>query len=241
MKPEPYTIAVSDNALADLRARVAATRWPQPIPGHGWELGSEEATLRRLAARWIGGYDWRAHEREMNRWPHFVADLDGARVHFLHFRGHGPGPFPIVLTHGWPGSLLELRPLAEQLAARSFDVVVPSLPGFGFSAQRPQRTRSGGQRFACPRIDEKAGPSRRWSGCRTGREPARLAAGDMRERRSVSGSCCFAIGAALSGSGARIAARGPANAPGRCRTGPDVLVRPGGGESSAVSSACEAA
>jgi pimeloyl-ACP methyl ester carboxylesterase len=140
MIPEPYTIAVPDRALADLCARVAATRWPQPIPGEGWELGSEEATLRRLAARWIAGYDWRAHEREMNRWPHFVVELDGAPVHFLHFRGHGPDPFPIVLTHGWPGSFLELRPVAERLAAQGFDTVVPSLPGFGFSAQRPKRT-----------------------------------------------------------------------------------------------------
>jgi pimeloyl-ACP methyl ester carboxylesterase len=76
----------------------------------------------------------------MNRLPHFVVDLDGAPLHFLHFRSEAPDPFPIVLTHGWPGSFLELRALAERLAAQAFDVVVPSLPGFGFSAQRPQRT-----------------------------------------------------------------------------------------------------
>jgi pimeloyl-ACP methyl ester carboxylesterase len=146
---EPFTIAIPEAALADLRGRVAATRWPQPIPGEGWELGTEEATLRRLAARWVDGYDWRLHEREMNALPHFVVDLDGAPVHFLHLRGEGPDPFPIVLTHGWPGSFLELSALAGRLAypsrhggaaARSFDVVVPSLPGFAFSAQRPERT-----------------------------------------------------------------------------------------------------
>jgi pimeloyl-ACP methyl ester carboxylesterase len=138
--PTPFTIAIPDAALDDLRARVLMTRWPQPIPGERWELGTEEATLRRLAARWADGYDWRAHERDMNSLPHFVVDLDDAPLHFLHFRGRGPQSFPIVLTHGWPGSFLELRPLAERLAAQAFDVVVPSLPGFGFSAQRPQRT-----------------------------------------------------------------------------------------------------
>jgi epoxide hydrolase len=77
-----------------------------------------------------------------------VTDLDGAPVHFLHFRGHGPDPFPIVLTHGWPGSFLELRPLAEQLAARGFDVVVPSLPGFG-SRRSVRSARTHGRRPSC--------------------------------------------------------------------------------------------
>jgi pimeloyl-ACP methyl ester carboxylesterase len=139
--PEPFEIAVEDAALEDLRARLALTRWPRPLPGgDGWELGAEERTLRRLVDRWAGGYDWRAHERALNALPHFVVDLDGAPLHFLHFRGAGPDPLPIVVTHGWPGSFLEQLALAERLAARSFDVVVPSLPGFAFSAQRPERT-----------------------------------------------------------------------------------------------------
>jgi pimeloyl-ACP methyl ester carboxylesterase len=137
----PFTIAVPDGDVADLRRRLAVTRWPQPIPGcETWELGTEETTLRRLAGRWGDGYDWRAAERALNELPHFVVDLDGADVHYVHLRGSGDAPFPLVLTHGWPGSFFELIRVARLLAARSFDVVVPSLPGFGFSAQRPERT-----------------------------------------------------------------------------------------------------
>jgi pimeloyl-ACP methyl ester carboxylesterase len=141
MIPRPFAIAIEEAALDDLRARLALTRWPRPIPGgETWELGTEERTLRRLVDYWADGYDWRAHERAMNELPHFVVDLDGAPLHFLHFRGEGPDPFPLVITHGWPGSFLELAGLGARLAARGYDVVVPSLPGFTFSAQRPQRT-----------------------------------------------------------------------------------------------------
>ena len=134
---EPFAIAVPDAALDDLRARLERTRWPTPVPADGWELGTETATLRRLVDRWRDGYDWRAHERAMNELPHFVADLDGLPLHVVHLRGTGPDPFPLVLTHGWPGSFLEQLSLGGRLAARSFDVVIPSLPGFAFSAQRP--------------------------------------------------------------------------------------------------------
>lgn len=149
MRPAPYEIAVPDPALADLRERLALTRWPTPIPADGWELGAETATLKRLVAHWADGYDWRAHERQMNDLPHFTVELDGAPVHFLHLRAERPDAFPLVLTHGWPGSFLELTAMADRLAnpsrhggdaADAFDVVVPSLPGFAFSAPRPQRT-----------------------------------------------------------------------------------------------------
>jgi len=137
-RPRPFTIDIPEADIEDLRRRLGATRWPQPIPGGDtWELGVQETTLRRLAERWADGYDWRAAERSLNALPHFRVDLDGADVHFMHLRGGG---FPLVLTHGWPGSFYELSRLAERLAARSFDVVVPSLPGFGFSSQRPGRT-----------------------------------------------------------------------------------------------------
>ncbi len=149
MAPEPFEIAVPEGALQDLRARLAMTRWPTSIPADGWELGSERGTVARLAARWRDGYDWRAHERRMNELPHFAVDLDGAAVHFVHLRAERAGALPIVLSHGWPGSFLELAVLGQRLArpsafggepADAFDVVIPSLPGFGFSAQRPQRT-----------------------------------------------------------------------------------------------------
>lgn len=148
-EPKPYEIAVPEHALDDLRARLAMTRWPAPIPGAGGDLGSEQGTLARLVARWRHGYDWRAHERAMNELPHFIVDLDGAAVHFVHLRAERPGALPLVLSHGWPGSFIELAGLGERLSRPSayggnpedaLDVVIPSLPGFGFSEQRPRRT-----------------------------------------------------------------------------------------------------
>jgi pimeloyl-ACP methyl ester carboxylesterase len=147
--PERFDIAVDAAALDDLHARLAATRWPASIPGVPWELGTDAATVRRLANHWAGMYDWRVHEARMNELPHFRVDLDGAAVHYVHLPGDGPDPLPIILTHGWPGSFLELAQLGERLAhpgrygvdaRQSFDVVIPSLPGFGFSAQRPEPT-----------------------------------------------------------------------------------------------------
>jgi pimeloyl-ACP methyl ester carboxylesterase len=143
--PNPFTVSVPDESLADLRRRLASTRWPAEIPSPGWSAGAEPATVRRLAAHWADGFDWRAQEKAINRLPHFTVPIHGSPVHFLHFRGEGADPFPIVLTHGWPSSFLELTKLAERLAhpsrhdgepADSFDVVVPSLPGFTFSAAR---------------------------------------------------------------------------------------------------------
>jgi pimeloyl-ACP methyl ester carboxylesterase len=137
-EPRPFTIAIPEAVLEDLRRRLAATRWPQGVPGsETWELGTEEGTLRRLAARWAEGHDWRAAEARLNAWPQFLVEVDGADVHYVHLRGGGT---PVVVTHGWPGSFVELMGLATRLAERGFEVVVPSLPGFGFSAQRPERT-----------------------------------------------------------------------------------------------------
>ncbi len=147
--PRPFTVQIPDAALKDLRARVRATRWPAPTPDDGWAVGTDTDVLRRLLDRWGDGYDWRAREAALNELPHFVVDLDGAPVHFLHFRAEEDGALPLLLSHGWPGSFLELTALAERLASpsrhgeagrASFDVVVPSLPGFGFSAQRPELT-----------------------------------------------------------------------------------------------------
>jgi pimeloyl-ACP methyl ester carboxylesterase len=137
--PEPYRIAVADAALDDLRLRLARTRWPEPIPGEPWELGTDRATLERLVERWASAYDWRAHEAAMNELPHFRVELDGAPVHFIHLHGEDRTALPLILTHGWPGSFLELVPVGKRLAP-SFDVIIPSLPGFAFSAQRPGRT-----------------------------------------------------------------------------------------------------
>jgi pimeloyl-ACP methyl ester carboxylesterase len=137
---EPFEIAIPQTELDDLRARLALTRWPVAVPGDPWELGTDAPTLQRLVAHWAHGYDWRVHEARMNELPHFTVDLDGAPVHFIHLRSTEPDPLPIVLTHGWPGSFLELAALGRRLAEGPFDVVIPSLPGFGFSAQRPGAT-----------------------------------------------------------------------------------------------------
>ncbi|MFF0163989.1 epoxide hydrolase family protein [Streptomyces sp. NPDC005263] len=149
MPSTPPVIDVSDAELADLRARLEGTRWAEPWPVDGWEAGTDTAELRRLAAYWAGGYDWRAHEAAINALPSHFADLDGTPVHYLRFDGEHPDALPIVLTHGWPSSFLELTALAERLATPSryggsptdaFTVIVPSLPGFAFSPQRPELT-----------------------------------------------------------------------------------------------------
>jgi pimeloyl-ACP methyl ester carboxylesterase len=142
-------LAVSDVELAELRARLTGTRWARPWPVGGWAAGTDAAELHRLVAYWAGDYDWRAHEAAINALPSRFADLDGTPVHYLRFDGEHPQALPIVITHGWPSSVLELTALADRLAnpsryggtaADAFTVVVPSLPGYGFSPQRPALT-----------------------------------------------------------------------------------------------------
>lgn len=139
-------IAVSDADLEDLRARLRATRWPTPWPVDGWQAGVDTRELRRLVEYWATEYDWRTHETELNGLPSHIADVDGTPVHYLRFDGEHPDAMPIVLTHGWPSSFLELTTLARRLASPSqyggdavdaFTVIVPSLPGYPFSPQRP--------------------------------------------------------------------------------------------------------
>jgi len=141
---EPFSIAVGDSVLDDLRERIAGTRWPDQLPGAGWEYGTDLEYLRDLLGTWATSFDWRAAERALNRFAQFRARIDGLDVHFISERGRGPEPLPLVLTHGWPSSFTEyaeLIPLLTDPAANggdpadSFDVVVPSLPGFGFSGR----------------------------------------------------------------------------------------------------------
>ncbi|HEX2417461.1 MAG TPA: epoxide hydrolase [Micromonosporaceae bacterium] len=140
---QPFRIAVDEAVLTDLRQRIRATRWPDQIPGADWRQGTELGFLRRLLTYWVDGFDWRAQERELNRYRHFRADLDGVWIHFVHQRADRGSGIPLILTHGWPSTFLEMLPLVERLTAPrggpGFDVVVPSLPGYGFS-ERPART-----------------------------------------------------------------------------------------------------
>lgn len=138
MDVEPFTIAVADEVLSDLRTRLLDTRWPEAAPGPPWEQGTDLAYLHELVAYWIDGFDWRARERELNALHHFHATVDGIRIHFVHERAASGDGIPLILTHGWPSSFLELLALVPLLNDR-FDLVIPSLPGYGFS-QRPHRT-----------------------------------------------------------------------------------------------------
>jgi pimeloyl-ACP methyl ester carboxylesterase len=142
---EPFRIAVADAVLDDLRVRLRRTRWPDQPAGAGWAQGTELSSLRELVGYWADGFDWRAQEAGLNAHPQFLAEVDGMVVHFVHRRSAVPGALPVLLLHGWPGSFAHLLDLTAMLAdpvahgaeaADGFDVVVASLPGFGFS-QRP--------------------------------------------------------------------------------------------------------
>ena len=142
MAAETFAIQISDAVLADLARRLDTTRWPDELANAGWEYGSNLAYMRSLAEYWRHGYDWRHHEAILNQLPQFCISLEGFGIHFIHVRGKGPAPLPLVVTHGWPGSfaeMLKLIPLLTDPAAHgasdedAFDVIVPSLPGYGFS------------------------------------------------------------------------------------------------------------
>jgi pimeloyl-ACP methyl ester carboxylesterase len=142
MRSEPFRIAVSDEVLTDLRERLARTRFPDEIAGSEWRYGSALGYIRELVAYWRDRYDWRAAEAQLNAFAQFRAEVGGLGIHFIHERGRGPAPLPLLITHGWPGSVAEfvkiIRPLTDPAAhggdaADAFDVVCPSIPGFGFS------------------------------------------------------------------------------------------------------------
>ena len=139
---EPFRIAIPDTALADLRARLAATRWPEQLPGAPWQRGVPVDYLRQLAGYWADGFDWRAQEAELNSYPQFRTRIEGQTVHFLHVTSPEPTARPLILLHGWPGSVVEfldvIGPLADPRAhgldpGQAFHLVIPSLVGFGFS------------------------------------------------------------------------------------------------------------
>ncbi|SFQ43159.1 epoxide hydrolase [Actinomadura madurae] len=139
----PFRIDIPQADLDDLRDRLARTRLPGRLPGTGAERGVPEDHLRELVDYWAGGYDWRVHEARLNEHPQFVTEIDGQRIHFLHVRSPEPDATPLILTHGWPGSVVEfldvIGPLTDPRAhggdpADAFHLVIPSIPGFGFSS-----------------------------------------------------------------------------------------------------------
>ncbi len=143
-----FSFRAADSALADLKSRLAQARWPERETGKAWEQGVPLQALRDLTEYWRTGYDWRKCEAAMNRWPQFKTTIDGLGIHFLHVRSRHPKALPIVLTHGWPSTFLLHRELIGPLtdpvahggnASDAFDVIVPSLPGFGFSDKPTER------------------------------------------------------------------------------------------------------
>jgi pimeloyl-ACP methyl ester carboxylesterase len=141
-RAEPFRLRVDQGAIDDLRARLALTRFPDQAPGEPWAYGTDVAYLKRLVAYWRDGFDWRVQEARLNAFPQFKAPVHGIDVHFLHVQGRGPKPLPLLLSHGWPGSVFEFIDLIPRLTdparfggdpADAFTVVAPSLPGYGLS------------------------------------------------------------------------------------------------------------
>src|SRR5262245_14056736 len=135
---KPFTIAIPQADLDDLRERLAHTRWPSELAGQGWDRGVPLEYQRELASYWADGYDWRAAEAELNAWPQFLTAIDGIDIHFLHVRSARPDATPLLLIHGWPGSVVEFLDVIEPLTAPAsaddpaFHLVIPSVPGHGF-------------------------------------------------------------------------------------------------------------
>ena len=139
----PFPIRVDDSVIDTLHARIRRTRWPATVPDTGWSLGADTDYLRALTAYWIDEFDWRAQEHMLNeRLPGWLTTIDGKQVHFARCVGRGPNPMPLLLLHGWPGSFFEMYKIAPMLAdpashggdpLDAFEVIVPSLPGHGFS------------------------------------------------------------------------------------------------------------
>jgi pimeloyl-ACP methyl ester carboxylesterase len=139
----PFRLEIPQAALDDLRDRLDRTRWPEQIPGLGWSRGVDKTYLQELTGYWRNAYDWRAQEAVLNAFPQFTTQIDGARIHFLHVRSADLDATPVILIHGWPGSIVEFLDLIELLTApadppdAAFHVVIPSLPGFGLSGPAP--------------------------------------------------------------------------------------------------------
>jgi pimeloyl-ACP methyl ester carboxylesterase len=140
----PFRVEIPQADLDEVRDRLKRTRWPsEPFVNDDWQAGANLAYMRELVDYWLSHYDWRAHERAMNAFPQFKTEIDGVPIHFIHQRGKGPNPMPLVINHGWPWTFWDMRkiigPLSDPAAhggdpADAFDVVAPSLPGFAFSS-----------------------------------------------------------------------------------------------------------
>ena len=148
MAVQPFKIEIPDDVLDDLKSRLERTRLPDELPGTDWDYGSNLDYVKELVEYWRTKFDWRAQEKLINSFAHFKTEVDGLDIHFIHEKGKGPNPVPLVVTHGWPGTFFEMHKIISLLsdpaghggdAADSFDVVVPSMPGYGFSGHPTER------------------------------------------------------------------------------------------------------
>lgn len=144
MTVKPFRIEIADTQIDWIRNRLATARWPDVPESEPWQYGADDAAMRELVDYWLNHYDWRAREDHLNRWPHFLAEIDDYVIHFICEKGSGSNPVPIIISHGWPGSFAEFSKVIDRLAhperfggnaEDGLTVVVPSLPGFGFSSK----------------------------------------------------------------------------------------------------------
>ncbi len=159
--PAPFTLHVPDSEIADLRERLARTRFPDAAPGEPWAFGTSVDYMRSLVAYWRDGFDWRRQEARLNSFPQFKFSRDDIDLHFLHVPGKGPKPTPLLLMHGWPGSVFEFLDFIPRLTdpaafggdpADAFTIVAPSLPGYGLSF-RPGQKRCGVEEIAACMVE----------------------------------------------------------------------------------------
>jgi pimeloyl-ACP methyl ester carboxylesterase len=150
-KARPFTFSASDEQLNDLRARLASARWPSEVDAEPWRYGPPVNYMKDFVRYWLNDYDWRAQEARLNRLPQYRTEVAGRQIHLIHAEGRGPDPVPLVITHGWPGSVVELIALIERLSdpaphggdpADAFTVIAPSMPGYGFSEPPTERGTS---------------------------------------------------------------------------------------------------
>lgn len=138
MTPRRFRINIPDERVDDMRRRVAATSWPGDFGNEDWRFGVRENWLREMAAYWASGYDWRSQEAAINVWPHYRVSIDGVPIHFIHVKSGRPDAIPLILTHGWPWTFWDWHGVLAELArdgdGPAFDLVIPSLPGYGFSS-----------------------------------------------------------------------------------------------------------
>ena len=143
----PFQVDVPVETLELIRSQVASYAWHEMPDDGGWAYGTNLEYMKELCAYWLDEFDWRAQEAAINRFPHFIAPVDGIDLHFIHEKGSGPAPLPLIISHGWPGSIVEFLEIIEPLAhperfggssEDAFDVIAPSLPGFGFSGRPPR-------------------------------------------------------------------------------------------------------